>query len=242
MSAMVRVCWSPPCAQASTVPWLDVVEGERFGGLRRVEDRRRFLTSRILLKTLVGQLSDTSPALVRLSYHCPRCGRPHGRPIVVEPPAAVRWHVSLSHTDRHVMVAATHAGPVGVDVEQVAATGFKGFDDVALSSAERRVVEGCAPGDRARARTVYWARKEAVLKATGRGLAVDPCALEVSAPHLPAVLTAWRADDPPNAPVQLTDVLVDDDHVAAVAVLAHAPCPVVLQPLSGSSCGQIRQG
>jgi len=240
MTVTVHVCWSPLGTDASGVDWLDASESERFGGFQRVEDRRGFLTSRVLLKTMVGHLADTPPALVRLSYDCPRCGRPHGRPVVVEPRAAVRWHVSLSHAGGHVMVAATDAGPVGVDVELVAATGFAGFDEIALTSAERVVVEGCAPAARARARAVYWARKEAVLKATGRGLAVDPCALEVSAPHLPAALKAWRAAEPPVTPVQITDVPVDGDHVAAVAVLAHTPCEVVLQPPSGPGCGQSR--
>ena len=85
MTARVHVCWSPLSANARRVDWLDATEGERFGRLQRVEDRRRFLTSRVLLKTVVGRLADVPPALVRLSYDCPRCGRPHGRPIVVEP-------------------------------------------------------------------------------------------------------------------------------------------------------------
>lgn len=240
MTGTVHVCWSPLSADTSGVDWLDASETDRFGRLRRVEDRRRFLTSRVLLKTVVGHLADAPPALVRLSYHCTRCGKPHGKPVVVEPRAAVRWHVSLSHSGRHVMVAATDAGPVGVDVESAVATGFNGFDDVALSSAERTEVERCAPAAQARARAVYWARKEAVLKATGRGLAVDPCALEVSAPHLPAALTAWRADEPPPTPVQIIDVPVDGDHVAAVAVLAHTPCEIVLQPPWASGDGQTR--
>jgi 4'-phosphopantetheinyl transferase len=219
--------------------WLDETEHSRFEGLRQIEDRRAFLTSRMLLKTVVGDLAASSPELVRLTYHCPRCGRSHGRPVVVAPPAAVHWHVSLSHSGRQVIVAATDAGPVGVDVETTAGTVFEGFDGVALTHGERTEVERCAPAARARARAVYWARKEAVLKATGYGLAVDPADLEVSAPHLPAALTAWHADKPLAAPAQITDVLVDDEHVAAVAVLSPAHCEVVLRapPRSGRRKG-----
>lgn len=240
MTATVHVCWSTLSAAAPQADrfdatwhdaaWLDATESERFARLQRVEDRRHFLTSRALLKRLVGNLTDTRPALVRLSYDCSLCGRPHGRPVVIEPGASVGWHVSLSHTGCHVMVAATLAGPLGVDVERSAAVGFDGFDDVALTSAEQTVLQRCAPAAQARARAVYWTRKEAVLKATGRGLAVDPCSLEVSAPHLPAALTAWLSEDPPRGPVQITDVLLDEDHVAAVAVLASTPCAVVMQP------------
>jgi 4'-phosphopantetheinyl transferase len=229
VTTTVHVSWSPLGADTSGLDWLDATERDRFNRLRRVEDRRGFLTSRVLLKSMVGRLAGIPPALIRLSYVCPSCDRPHGRPVVVEPQAAVPWQVSLSHTEDQVMVAATDAGPVGVDVEVAAATGFDGFDEVALTPAERTEVERCAPAAQARARAVYWVRKEAVLKATGRGLAVAPGALEVSAPHLPAALTGWHVDDPPPMPVQITDVPVDDEHVAAVAVLAHRPCTIALQ-------------
>jgi 4'-phosphopantetheinyl transferase len=213
----------------SPAEWLDETERGRFDGLLQVEDRRVFLTSRMLLKSVVGEVADTRPELVRLSYGCLRCGRSHGRPVVIGPPSAVRWHVSLSHTGRHVMVAATDAGPVGVDVERIAATDFDGFGSVALTPAERAEVERCDPAGRDRARAIYWARKEAVLKATGYGLKVDPAALEVSAPHLPAALTAWHACEPSPAHVEITDVPVDDDHTAAVAVLGRMPFGLDLQ-------------
>jgi 4'-phosphopantetheinyl transferase len=234
MTDTVHVTWSPGSADVPPADWLDETERGRFDRLRKVEDRRVFVTSRMLLKTMVGRLADTPPELVRLAYGCPRCGRSHGRPVVVAPHTAVRWHVSMSHTSRQVIVAATDAGPVGVDVERTAASVFEGFDGVALTNAERTEIERCAPSARAKARAVYWARKEAVLKATGFGLAVDPAALEVSAPHLPAALTAWHADEPAPRHVQISDVPVDDDHVAAVAVLAQMPVGVDLLQVPGS--------
>ena len=239
MTDTVQVTWSPVSADVPPADWLDETERDRFDRLLKVQDRRVFVTSRMLLKTMVGRLADTPPELVRLAYPCPRCGRSHGRPVVVAPHAAVRWHVSISHTSRQVIVAATDAGPVGVDVERSAATAFEGFDGVALTNAEAAEVQHCAPAARAKARAVYWARKEAVLKATGYGLAVDPAALEVSAPYLPAALTAWHADKPLAAPAQITDVPVGDDHVAAVAVLSPAHCEVVLRapPRSGRGKG-----
>lgn len=241
MTGTVHVCSSPQISEVSPADWLDATERERFAGLRRVEDRRGFLTTRVLLKTLVGRLSDSPPDRVHLRYDCFRCGRPHGRPVVVDPQAAVPWRVSLSHTDDHVVVAATDAGPVGVDVESAAATGFDGFDDVALTSTERSEVEHCRPAAQPRVRAVYWTRKEAVLKAAGSGLAFDPTALEVSASYLPPALTAWYADEPQPTSVQIIDIPVGGDHVAAVAVLADAPCTLVLHTPPGSGWEQDRQ-
>lgn len=244
MTGIVQVCWSPLSPNASEVDWLDATEQGRFDRLQRLEDRRRFVTSRILLKTAVGRLADVPPGLVLLSYDCTHCGKPHGRPVVIGPTAAVRWQVSLSHAGQQVMVAVTDIGPVGVDVESVAATGFEGFVDVALTSTERTEVERCLPESRLWARAVYWARKEAVLKATGHGLRIDPASLEVSAPHRTAALTGWHAEETLIAPVQIADVPMgdmddmDDEHVAAVAVLAQAPFNLVLHGPNGSDRGK----
>lgn len=95
------------------------------------------------------------------------CLSPHGRPIVVEPRAAVRWHVSLSHASRYVMTAATDVGPVGVDVEQVAATRFDGFDDVALTPAEQADVERLPLAEQAWARAVYWRARRRFSRPSG---------------------------------------------------------------------------
>lgn len=160
---------------------------------------------------------------------CPSCGRPHGRPYVAAaspvPSAAVPLpHVSLASSGGVVAVAVSDAGPVGVDVEAFDRTGFAGFDGVALHPDERAAVRD------ARARATVWTRKEAVLKAAGVGLLVDPADVVVSAPHAPPALVAWPRRPvrvvrpeylplPEPAAVRLRDVPAPDGFVAAVAVV-----------------------
>lgn len=75
-----------------------------------------------------------------------------------------------------------------------------------------------------------WARKEAVLKATGHGLVVDPSQVVVSGPHQPAALVQWKADQHLPGPTQLADVDVGArDHRAAVAVLTSRALSVRVQ-------------
>jgi 4'-phosphopantetheinyl transferase len=177
---VVEVRWAAPggWADGLALGWLDDVEARRRSELRWAADRLRFTLSRHLLKTLVGEVAGVPAGSVRLNYGCRRCGRPHGRPVVVGPSPADRWNVSIAHAGDRVVVAASAARPVGVDVEPVAAVDFEGFDDVALSGVERRRVAGLDPGLRAAARAELWVGKEARLKSTGEGLLVDPALVE----------------------------------------------------------------
>ncbi|WP_346925639.1 4'-phosphopantetheinyl transferase superfamily protein [uncultured Arthrobacter sp.] len=70
---------------------------------------------------------------------------------------------------------------VGVDLEHGAGVGFPGFDDVALTPAERQLLAALAPEEAMPWRAAAWARKEALLKARGTGLRVDPASVEAFA-------------------------------------------------------------
>jgi 4'-phosphopantetheinyl transferase len=111
------------------------------------------------------------------------------------------------------MVAVGHGGPVGVDVESVHRFDLPGLRAVVLHDSE----EATDAADLAR----IWVRKEALLKATGEGLRVDPRSVRVSSPREPAALLEWGAES--RARPVLYDVPVDQGHVAAVAVLGPAP-------------------
>lgn len=203
--------WAVPSAESADPDaarldgGLDEVELARLRGLTRPADRGRFGLSRRLVKHLVAELSQVPAASVRLDYACARCGAQHGRPVVVAPEPARPWFVSIAHAEDRVLVAACRLGPVGVDVERVAAVGFPGFDGVALTAAEGAAVAELPAVERAGARADLWVRKEAILKAGGAGLRVDPATVEVS---------SW--------PGRLEEVDVGAGYSAAVAVTLRA--------------------
>ena len=58
---------------------------------------------------------------------------------------------------------------------------FPGFDDVALTPAERQLLAALPPEEAMPWRAAAWARKEALLKARGTGLRVDPASVEAFA-------------------------------------------------------------
>ena len=126
-----------------------------------------------LVRDVLAELTGTPAADHVFSRGCDQCGSSaHGKPILQHP----GLHTSRSYAGSAVAVAVSSAGPVGVDVEQVAAVCFPGFAAVALGPAER------ADSDAARARA--WTRKEAVLKAQGTGLGIDPRTVDVTGSRL----------------------------------------------------------
>lgn len=86
---------------------------------------------------------------------CPDCGGPHGRPVAVDGPA-----ISLTHVGDTSIAVSSDADAVGVDAER---------HDADTSSLA--IVAGDVTVE-------HWTRVEAVLKADGRGLRVDPLTIE----------------------------------------------------------------
>lgn len=209
----------------SLLEWLDARERARHDAFVRDADRALYLTAHALLRQLVAAQLGVGPREVRFTQECRHCDRqePHGKPGVAGSPL----EVSLSHSGERVAVAVSQAGPVGVDIEEVGAEAkVADLSPVVLTAAERAELERLPVGERSRGFIRYWARKEAVLKATGDGLAVEPALLTVSAPGAPAALLEWRNRAEPHLPVRLHDVDAGDGYRAAVAVLGDE-CRVV---------------
>lgn len=111
-------------------------------------------------------------------HRCAACGGVnHGKPEIVEALEA-GLHVSVSYSAGLVCAAVGSQGPVGVDVESVSALGRAPVADVLLSPSER----GSAVPWSSHALARTWVRKEALLKATGYGLAVAPSSFAVPLP------------------------------------------------------------
>lgn len=196
------------------------------------EEATRRAAAYVLARRAVSLVLAARPAGVELDRTCPRCGQQHGRPRVV---TDAGLHLSVSHarppaddgaTAPVVAVALTRLAPVGVDVLFARETAFGGFDAVA-----RHRDDEPSPDDESRARV--WARKEAVLKAVGSGLELDPSSFPAPWPG-----TVTRLG-PDHVPVALADLgfvgaasgSASDARglVGAVALARDDPCVPVLQ-------------
>ncbi|WP_233265438.1 4'-phosphopantetheinyl transferase family protein [Leifsonia sp. AG29] len=119
----------------------------------------------------------------RITAICPDCGLSHGRPVLAE--GALMVHVALTHSAGSAYAVAATL-PVGIDAEPV---------DTAPDRLS--AIEAMSPGRGDPLRR--WTAVEAVLKADGRGLRVDPARVDVrrSRARLDSAdygLRTWLAD------------------------------------------------
>jgi 4'-phosphopantetheinyl transferase len=210
------VWWAVPLpAEAKYLQLLDSVEAGRFEAYRNDIDKRRFLTGRALAKTVVGEWLGRSPKEVEFDAACEDCGKPHGRPRV--PGADLTF--SISHSGDRIGLAMTAGPPVGIDVETATRTVDDSLIEYALNSVENATLAGLAGDDKSRAFFTYWTRKEALMKATGKGLRIPLQSITLSGPGEPARLVSSDHEELGTAHTRLADLDPGDGYRAAVAVL-----------------------
>jgi 4'-phosphopantetheinyl transferase len=212
-----RICGqqAPADAQLSTLTDDSLARARTF---LRPGLGNTFLRSRIFERAVLARYVDHEPGELRIDRTCLLCGAAHGKPRLIAIPdghAGAGLDFNLSHT-RGVVVAAVVRPPhrVGIDVEHLnAASAMPSLVASVYSPEEIATGDHGAPGILA-----HWVRKEALLKATGHGLAIAPGAVTlqfeaagrcrlVRAPHLSAH-ESWY----------VVDLRLGPDHVGAVAV------------------------
>lgn len=214
----VRVHWMPvgPVPPA-TVALLDEDSRQQAAAITHPAARQRFLAGRVLtltaLATTLGVAPRDVPAVVR---RCEHCRGPHGRPRI--PGSGVSFSLTRSGDLVAVATVRNGGGVVGLDLERrSAARSARPVPDDVLAPGEHADT-GRAQDDDPSLLLRTWTRKEALLKATGRGLVVPMHAVHVSSSGSMHWGTVSRQFDPRGAdPVAIVDVDLPG-HVGAVAV------------------------
>jgi 4'-phosphopantetheinyl transferase len=187
-----------PDGVAALAGLLNDYERARAARFAFEEDRRAYVAAHALLRVKLSEIMDRTPQGWRFAAAA------HGKPYLVDAPRDLRF--SLTHTRERVAVAICEGVEIGVDIESASRRAES------LKLAERffapdeavflRALEGDA---RREAFFAIWTLKEAVLKATGLGLAggldgfvisLDPLALKMrEAPETVWRLAHWRLGD-----------------------------------------------
>ncbi|MHA7177152.1 4'-phosphopantetheinyl transferase family protein [Arthrobacter sp. Sr24] len=182
---MITRAFELAAVDSSLFALLDAAERARADAIDKTTTRRDFLAGRVVQRLMAAEVLAVSPDQLVVDYTCPECGPnplpSHGRPgyLLRGVPAAVSISLSRSHGWALVATVPGVGVPLGVDVQHRAQVGFEGFDDVALSPAEKSLLARVAPAAQDAWRANAWARKEALAKSSGWGLRTEPA-------HIPA--------------------------------------------------------
>jgi len=151
---------------------LSVSETDRACKLKSSKARNRFIAGRGMLRGILGGYLCIDPAEVRIA------AGEHGKPFLDEGAFDLRFN--LSHADE-IMVLAVSAGiEVGIDLERIDAD--KAIHDMARLAFSRQEQEELLALPASRQSEAFyrlWVRKEACLKACGRGFSLPGSSFSV---------------------------------------------------------------
>ena len=149
---------------------LSEAERERAARMRIGGPREEFLAGRGCLRRLLGGTLDSDPRTLILETGS------HGKPFLRPNLGGTAPDFNVAHSHGVILIGLSTVGAVGVDVEyldpeldflDIARTAFHA-DDLA------RLQRASTPEERLSAFYRCWTRKEAVAKADGRGLSLEP--------------------------------------------------------------------
>lgn len=169
-------------------------EKERMARLVFDRDRRRFLLTRALVRTMLSRYAGVAPADWSFVANV------HGRPEILERPRGVPdLRFNLSHTDGLIACAVTIGRDIGVDVEHI---GRRLTHDVAgrfFAPREVNDLQSRPAEERHKTFFDYWTLKEAYIKARGLGLALPlgDFAFTLAPPAPPTIAFEPSLDDDP---------------------------------------------
>ena len=193
---------------------LSTDEKSRAARYHREIDRQYFIAARATLRQLLGSYLQTDPPALTFAYS------EKEKPSLGGAEAASGIEFNISHSGSIALLAFARQREIGVDVEQIRrdvetakiATRF-------FSAAEQKQLAALPEEQRSEAFFLCWTRKEAYIKATGKGLSLPLHQFDVSlAPKAQNALLACRPDPHERAKWVMRDISVPEGYAAAICV------------------------
>jgi 4'-phosphopantetheinyl transferase len=201
-------------SQPALVELLDPAERQRAAQFAFPADRQRFVAAHAVLRILLARYLGTTAA--RLSFTTAAAGKPH----VVGPAGAANIEFNMSHAGDCIMIAVTPVSPVGVDVEYwVGDVDEAEFSSEFFSEYEREELRQISRERQHAAFFALWTRKEALVKATGKGLSQGLAHFDMTVdPDTAPRLLADRLHRENEARWRVCDLALDARYSGALVV------------------------
>jgi len=147
---------------AQLASYLDQVELARADRFHFERDRWRFIAGRGLLRQILASYLDLAPNAVRFGY------TGNGKPYLLP---HSELHFNVSHSAETLVVAVARDRQLGVDVEVLPLDAADdGVAKLVFCAPERAALEAADPTESSQVFARLWTRKEAYIKADGRGM------------------------------------------------------------------------
>ena len=189
-------------------------EKTRAARYYRETDRQYFITARATLRQILGSYLSVDPGALTFCYSAKE------KPSLGGAEASSGIEFNISHSGNMALLAFARQREIGVDVEQIR----RDFDTGQIaarffSAAEQRQLAALPEEQRSEAFFLCWTRKEAYIKATGKGLSLPLHEFDVSlAPKEHNALLATRPDPQERSKWAMRDIAVPGEYAAAICV------------------------
>ena len=176
--AEAREPWPDGCMSAA-LNQLPPCMGREMARWRNPMDRQARVLGRLLVRLALEALGVANVDLDGWSLD--RFGRPYLSDCAAD--------CSVSHSGGLVAAAVSLPGRVGVDVEVMAQLPVEALD---AAFGPQEMSDILSAGDQARRALELWTGKEAVLKADGRGMSLDPARIDARGESIRLAGEVWR--------------------------------------------------
>lgn len=183
------------------------------------KDRRHFTAGRGALRIVLARYLARRPEEVRFAYSS------YGKPRLMDTDNSSNLRFNLTHSHGLALLAVTRGRDIGVDVERLRDMERDGepLAERFFSPREAAVLRSLPPELRREAFFHCWTRKEAYIKANGKGLSLPLDQFDVSLhPDEPAALLATHHDPPEARRWSLRSLHPGEGFVGALAVEGHS--------------------
>jgi 4'-phosphopantetheinyl transferase len=188
---------------------LDDAERTRAQAIPQPQRQARYVETHAWLRLLLGEAVDVAPAQLRFLHNV------HGKPFLADFPEVA---FNLSHTADRLAIVVGRCCKLGIDIESCKPrTHLAALADKCFGAQEKAAWQALPEAEQLHAFYQFWTRKEAFVKAVGRGigLGLHQCVIDPANPgrmlHVPASCA-------PASGWSLHDLDVDAGVCGAVAV------------------------
>jgi 4'-phosphopantetheinyl transferase len=166
----------------SDINLLNADERQRATRLQSPLHQQRFIAAHVALRKILGMYLATEPATLNFEFS------EHRKPSLA-PQHGNNLYFNMSHSGDLAVYAITRCGEVGIDIEALQADPKSDVANRYFSSSEQEILAALPAAARVSGFFSVWAKKEAIIKANGKGFSQPLASFSVSLDTKPETIS-----------------------------------------------------